>query len=363
MKFYDEREKHHRYRRVAIGPAGKITGCVLIVISLAATIFMRGLIGDPEFNTASQIVIYLVLIIIFLVGLLLQSQKRVTVDLLARKVTAEIGWAFSMKKVAEYEFSSLTAVVVYALKFGVGKTRNLFASAIRTADKKLVIFNPGISDPQENMKIAGILAELLGVPILAGKVSEDNGKTIAVPVALVAIERNNGEEVLLIQRKKPPFEGLWGLPGGKVQEGETAPEAAAREMMEETGYAPKYLESYGIISEEIREEGAPSPNVMIHLFRADAEEIHRKDEVGTEIAWRPSEEIREEPDDIIPSDLRMLNEMIIPRRVGYVKARINKMPGGYVVTRFEFSGKGPELPAPDDDDKKDNGKAYSGEDK
>jgi ADP-ribose pyrophosphatase YjhB (NUDIX family) len=287
----------------------------------------------------------------------------VTVDCRARKVTAEIGWAFSMNKVAEYEFGSLTAVVVYALRFGAGKTRNLFATAIRTADKKLVIFNPGISDAQENMKIADILAGILSVPILAGKVSEGEGKPIAVPVALVAIEKDGGEEVLLIRRKEPPFEGLWGLPGGKVQEGESAPEAAAREIMEETGYAPKYLESYGIVSEEIGEEGTPHPKVMIHIFRADAEEVHRKDDVGTEIAWRARGEIQQEPADIIPSDLRMLKEIIIPRRVGYVKARIDKMPGGYVVTRFEFSGKDPELSALDKEDNEDNSQADGGEDK
>jgi len=42
-------------------------------------------------------------------------------------------------------------------------------------------------------------------------------------------------KVLLVKRGRPPFAGLWSLPGGK-REGEEAPrEAARRELKEETG--------------------------------------------------------------------------------------------------------------------------------
>ena len=41
-------------------------------------------------------------------------------------------------------------------------------------------------------------------------------------------------EVLLIQRAKPPL-GLWSLPGGQVEFGETALAAAQRELLEESG--------------------------------------------------------------------------------------------------------------------------------
>ena len=41
-------------------------------------------------------------------------------------------------------------------------------------------------------------------------------------------------KVLLIKRGKPPGKGLWSLPGGKIEPGETALEAAKRELFEET---------------------------------------------------------------------------------------------------------------------------------
>lgn len=45
----------------------------------------------------------------------------------------------------------------------------------------------------------------------------------------------DGERFLLVQRKRPPFEGYWGLPGGGVELGETVSEALRREVREETG--------------------------------------------------------------------------------------------------------------------------------
>ncbi|HEX4892723.1 MAG TPA: NUDIX hydrolase [Hyphomicrobiaceae bacterium] len=43
------------------------------------------------------------------------------------------------------------------------------------------------------------------------------------------------DEVLLIQRAKGAYTGLWSLPGGHVEPGETARHAAQREVLEETG--------------------------------------------------------------------------------------------------------------------------------
>lgn len=50
-----------------------------------------------------------------------------------------------------------------------------------------------------------------------------------------------GEEVLLIRRGKAPKLGEWSLPGGRIEWGETAENAALRELQEETGVEAEIL--------------------------------------------------------------------------------------------------------------------------
>jgi 8-oxo-dGTP diphosphatase len=59
-------------------------------------------------------------------------------------------------------------------------------------------------------------------------------------------------KVLLVQRAKPPL-GLWSLPGGRVEFGETALAAAERELMEESGITANlttFIGFYEIILEK-----------------------------------------------------------------------------------------------------------------
>ncbi|MFJ2028952.1 NUDIX hydrolase [Streptosporangium sp. NPDC087985] len=50
-----------------------------------------------------------------------------------------------------------------------------------------------------------------------------------------AIVRDGSGRLLLVRRGHPPGEGLWSLPGGRVEPGEPDAGAVAREVLEETG--------------------------------------------------------------------------------------------------------------------------------
>jgi 8-oxo-dGTP diphosphatase len=63
------------------------------------------------------------------------------------------------------------------------------------------------------------------------------------PVAAVGgIAFDRGGRVLLVRRSRPPDPEVWSVPGGRIEPGETAFEAVARELAEETGLAVRVVE-------------------------------------------------------------------------------------------------------------------------
>jgi 8-oxo-dGTP diphosphatase len=58
---------------------------------------------------------------------------------------------------------------------------------------------------------------------------------LPAPVPAVGVVCLRGDSVLLIRRGTPPRQGEWSLPGGRIEPGERAVDAALRELGEETG--------------------------------------------------------------------------------------------------------------------------------
>lgn len=63
----------------------------------------------------------------------------------------------------------------------------------------------------------------------------DAPASVPGPVLGVGAIVRRGDAVLLVQRARPPYQGEWAVPGGKVRLGETLAAAAEREVLEETG--------------------------------------------------------------------------------------------------------------------------------
>ena len=56
------------------------------------------------------------------------------------------------------------------------------------------------------------------------------------PIACVgAVVVDDAGRYLLVRRGREPSKGLWSIPGGKVEPGESDEQATAREVLEETG--------------------------------------------------------------------------------------------------------------------------------
>jgi 8-oxo-dGTP diphosphatase len=61
------------------------------------------------------------------------------------------------------------------------------------------------------------------------------------PIPCVGVVCLRGGQVLLIRRGKPPRQGQWSIPGGRMEMGETVAAAALRELAEETGVQAELL--------------------------------------------------------------------------------------------------------------------------
>ncbi|KAK5656382.1 hypothetical protein OQA88_4763 [Cercophora sp. LCS_1] len=84
-------------------------------------------------------------------------------------------------------------------------------------------------------------------------------------VGIVAIlEKDTGPEIVLQKQYRPPLDKIVvELPAGLIDEGETAEEAAIRELKEETGYVAEVLESSPVM---FNDPGFCNTNLkMVHV--------------------------------------------------------------------------------------------------
>lgn len=81
------------------------------------------------------------------------------------------------------------------------------------------------------------------------------------PTADIILQRDS--KILMVRRKKDPFKGQLALPGGFINEGETAEEAARREAIEETTLEVEPIEILGVYSDPKRD---PRKHIMSTVF-------------------------------------------------------------------------------------------------
>jgi ADP-ribose pyrophosphatase YjhB (NUDIX family) len=82
-----------------------------------------------------------------------------------------------------------------------------------------------------------------------------------------------GDAVLLVRRAKALGNGLWSLPGGHIEPGETAAAAARREVGEETGLAVEITGLAGVHDAIIRDgAGALLAHYVLAVYCARADD-------------------------------------------------------------------------------------------
>ncbi|WP_454916133.1 NUDIX hydrolase [Xanthobacter sediminis] len=115
------------------------------------------------------------------------------------------------------------------------------------------------------------------------------------PILAASVAVFRGPLVLLARRGEGPGAGLWSLPGGRVEAGETLADAARRELREEVGVEAE-LVAVAATREIIRRDGDGRLTahfvVVAHGARWRSGEPHVSAE-AVEVGWfRPAEVAR-----------------------------------------------------------------------
>lgn len=116
-------------------------------------------------------------------------------------------------------------------------------------------------------------------------------------LAVGGIAVDEQDRVLVVQRGKPPGQGLWTVPGGRVELGETLAAACVRELAEETGLhveVVRHVETLERIDRNDAGDVRYHYVIVDYLVRVVGGQLCAADDAG-DAAWLAVDEIARRP--------------------------------------------------------------------
>jgi 8-oxo-dGTP diphosphatase len=106
---------------------------------------------------------------------------------------------------------------------------------------------------------------------------------VKVAVLVVILTVSEGQlRVLLIHRSAEPHQGMWALPGGVPNPGESLADAASRKLLEETGVSDVYLEQLFTFNGL---DGEAASVAVSYFALVDSRSVRLRDEPNWEPRW------------------------------------------------------------------------------
>jgi 8-oxo-dGTP diphosphatase len=127
----------------------------------------------------------------------------------------------------------------------------------------------------------------------------------------------NGDSVLLLRRNRPPHQGKWTAPGGKMELGESVDECIRREIQEETGLLIESPRLHGVAN-VIDQQYPIYWLLFIYSARQFSGQLHPPDTEEGELAWIKLDALESAPMPL--ADSRYL-PYVLAERPGFFRAK------------------------------------------
>src|SRR3989344_9386236 len=106
-----------------------------------------------------------------------------------------------------------------------------------------------------------------------------------------------------------PYQGYWGLFGGKQISGETIPQTIEREVFEEASLKAQFQKYHGIMNEMLKENNQFKHSFLFILTSLKADSFEVKEQQEGKVAWFDYQDvINHKITRLIPSDVEFLKK-------------------------------------------------------
>ena len=114
--------------------------------------------------------------------------------------------------------------------------------------------------------------------------------SVTVDVVIFTL-REGSLQVLLVRRRRPPWEGMWAIPGGMIGREEALEAAALRTLEEETGLGDVFLEQLYTFGDPGRDARGRVITVSYFAVVPGSDVVPSAAENGERVQWWPVDEL------------------------------------------------------------------------